>query len=689
MKSNFVNRLDSTKSIAMIAGVGLVFLILGIITSSKLIGKLLFAISAFVIIVAVVLAVRGVLRRLHLISVDLQKVLSVTDGIEKRNADVDSALQTVQRRTLSIPNIAGSVSKGRALQVAMSGVLKGLAEEHGLRANGGISSAQITAVDENLVKKRVMDQVAKHEETRAQTAEVKWQLDHELVLPHNVEVKNLDAVSQHRRLSQRVKAAAIMDPFSFGSFGPELDIVPLQPNIWREQFEENSPEIFICESAWQGVPAGTNPWKAQIYASVNFNYENRKNLLQILEYCKKNNIPTVFWNKEDPTHFTDRVNDFVATAKLFDFVFTTAEEVVPEYDKLMGRSAAHCLPFAVQPRIFHPALVHTNKEENGVVFAGSWYKKHEDRKILQGYLLDECQRAGLDLAIFDRYAGKDNEQFGFPDKYKKYIHPAVPFEKTAALYQKYKYGISINTVIDSETMLARRAFEMAATGCGIITNGTPATRHFFGDAVLNVAVGDRISKEDLDALDDRRLSLMNNVLSEHTYEKRVQALLRTVGISALGATQKVSVVVWVENLDEISKAKASFYALGAVGGNLLLVVSKKVETHRVQEFYKRGIDSVTSVVSEQYWYEYGVRTQTLFDFPYVYVSSNVNELATGSQIQRALNHAVYSPDPVKPAPEAVWPKPAFGDASKGTVMSVAQFDYLMKNGFGEGMMNIV
>lgn len=684
----FLNRFDSAKPIGVTALLAIFLLVIALFSSNNSVRRAFLFVSIVVFSAALVLSVRGVFRRIYLVNKRLEALDHTIARSSQQSMKQKLLLEKIEQHAGLIPAIAGSVSKGRNLQVAMSGIITQLAsgEKRQVAQIHSPKEPDLPQQQSQSPTPLILDNRNGHHKELQQK---QWQLDHELVLPHNVGLKNEQFLSHNLPLTSRTRAAVIMDPFSYGSFSPELDVVPLHPETWRQQIEEHNAEVFICESAWQGVPAKEHPWKARVYSSVRFNYENRKPLLQILEYCKSRGIPTVFWNKEDPTHFADRVNDFVNTARLFDFIFTTAEEMIPNYNKLTGKSSAACLPFAVQPRIFHPALSNEATKDDSVVFAGSWYKNHANRRRLQKHLFDEVLARGLKLDIYDRYYGQDNEQFGFPNEYQQFTHPAIPYEKTASVYQSYRYGLSINTVTDSKTMLARRAFEMAAAGCGIITNGTPATKHFFGEKVLELGIGDKLSDSALQTLDDSRLPLMNEVLEQHTYEVRTKKILDTVGIESISATERVTVVVWVNSLNEITAAKKKFSALGKLGGGLILLVSKEVESHRVQEFYKVGIDSKTSVVSEEYWLERGIRPQTLFDLPLLYVASSVHVIDKPEQIQRAMRHAIYSKEPVKPSASPVWPRLGFDRVDNGVVMQVSAFDYFMKNDFSERMLTIV
>ena len=53
---------------------------------------------------------------------------------------------------------------------------------------------------------------------------------------------------------------------------------------------------------------------------------------QLTEYCHQNDIPVVFWCKEDPVW-----NDaFMAAAGLADYIFTTEIDCIAQYKKNLG-----------------------------------------------------------------------------------------------------------------------------------------------------------------------------------------------------------------------------------------------------------------------------------------------------------------------------------------------------------------
>ena len=244
----------------------------------------------------------------------------------------------------------------------------------------------------------------------------------------------------------------------------------LHPRLWREQLESFEPDFLFCEAAWTGIKGYEGAWRGRVYRDRRLLFDNRGVLLDILSHCRDRGIPTVFWGKEDPTFFQHPVYDFTSTALAFDFIFTTAEECVERY-RALGHPRVGLLPFGVDTARFYP--VDCAPEPGTVVFAGSWFNDQPQRCAALERLLDFSLDRGLRLDIYDRKSGVRKKRFQFPDKYRAYLRPAVPYEETPALFHRYEYAINVNSVTDSATMCSRRLLQLGANGTAIISNETP------------------------------------------------------------------------------------------------------------------------------------------------------------------------------------------------------------------------
>lgn len=393
--------------------------------------------------------------------------------------------------------------------------------------------------------------------------------------------------------------AMIADEFTYNSFKDEFHAVALEPQIWLEQFEAYNPQIFFCESAWSGVDSKLRPWKGQVYASVNFKKENRTVLLEILAHCRKKGIPTIFWNKEDPAHYSDRVHDFVKTAREFDFVFTSAAECVDLYKREHGVKQVFALPFATNPRLFNP--VEMVPRSSNIVFAGSWYANHMQRSLEMEQILDALSTQGRTLEIYDRYHGTSDPLHQWPLKYQPFIKPGQSHDSMPQVYKSSRFGLNFNTVVDSSTMFARRVFELMSCNTLVVSNYSRGVHEMFGELVV---FADReperlhtLSDTEIDALRERALTL---VLSEHTYARRWRDILKIVGLEQDVPDDGMTAAILIRKREDALSAIAWFQQQGAslLGARLLLVVDGAVSgldtAALYQEFNRFGI-GVTSM----------------------------------------------------------------------------------------------
>lgn len=444
-----------------------------------------------------------------------------------------------------------------------------------------------------------------------------------------------------------IKVAFIVDEFTYNSFKYECDAIVLTPSNWREEMAKHQPDLLFCESAWSGTDSVKRPWKGRIYGSTNFPKENRTDLFEIVEYCNNQDIPTVFWNKEDPTHFNDRIHDFVDTATRFDYVFTTAQECVNLYRDEYGIKNVDVLPFATQPRLFNPAG--GKQRSSAVTFAGAWYANHEKRCVDTAAIFDIVLGSGKELRIFDRFHGNGDELHEFPEKYRRFTMPPLAHDNVASAYKMSDFGININTVVDSPTMFARRVFELASCNTMIISNPAEGLSTFFDDEILIINADDDYAEnvEKLRSFDSESIkqAALVKVLSEHTYRHRFAKVLESVGIDYSPINRKISLVCRIRNADEAKAAVTCANRLGDIVESVVLLVSDEVEATYVPELYQDYNKFGVRVVSLEAWKRYGVyegignsRNDVLI------IDATKLEVIGSDRIKKMLVHREYSED---------------------------------------------
>jgi len=378
-----------------------------------------------------------------------------------------------------------------------------------------------------------------------------------------------------------LRIAALVDKFSEQGFKQECDFVNLRRDTWREQIEEFGPTVLLVESAWRGA---ANSW-------TNAVPKLPEELRALTRWCNDRGIPTVFWNKEDPIHFST----FLRTATQFDYILTTDADLVPAYRAEARHHRVGLMPFASQPADHNPRRDAARK--HAAVFAGTYYRRYPERMKDFDAVVDGTSRV-LPVEIFDRVYGTTNESFEFPQKYKDMIVGTLTPEELDLAYKRYELALNMNTVKQSTTMVARRAFELLMSGTPTVSNWARGSQTVFGDIVamsddsegttaqVHRLVHDELFRERIRSLGLRR------TLRDHTYAERInllESMLR--GTPYRVRTVAVTAVLVVNSEAELETMTA--VALSQEGVDVsVTVVTESEEVARVAR--EQGVEVWTS-----------------------------------------------------------------------------------------------
>lgn len=316
-----------------------------------------------------------------------------------------------------------------------------------------------------------------------------------------------------------LRVAAIVDPFTRACLEPEVTLLAVDARTWRLQLPVFQPQLLFVESTWRGAH---DSWKKRI---ASYPGHTDDTLADLVRWCRRRSVPTVFWNKEDPVHF-DR---FLAAAKLFDQVFTTEIACVERY-RVAGITRVAPLLFAAQPALHFPG---TAPRENVVCFAGSYGEAELGaRRTNLEILLDAATE--FPLRILDRQAGAAAN--AFPERYRRFVHPGVDYRALAELQRRYKVFLNVNAVRESRTMFSRRIFELLASGAAVVSSPNVGISELFGGVVAiasdRAQAGFAIRRflED----DPYRVAIasrgIERVAAAHTYAHRLREVCTAVGL---------------------------------------------------------------------------------------------------------------------------------------------------------------
>lgn len=407
------------------------------------------------------------------------------------------------------------------------------------------------------------------------------------------EVKNL----------KDIKVAIICDQFTYDSYKYEFTPISLLPDIWMQQFEDEKPDLFFCESAWDGhnFEGLYGPWRDKISKDYEAEGENRTILFEIIKYCREKSIPTIFWNKEDPPHYRNEKISYAETAKEFDYIFTSSENCIKHYKKDFGHEHVYSLMFAGQPKLFNPLNL-SREHIDEIAFAGSYYSNHPKRAELMENIFDRLIENGQKLLIFNRLYYKN--WGAYPERYNEYVNPPIDYTQTPALYKKMKWGLNFNIVTDSKTMFARRMFELALCNVNILTNYSLGVDEIFGDNVFVFDRSDELPDFNQD-YQENRLNNLYNVLENHTYTKRWKQILDTIGFEYLEDENRVDVIYKVSDADEIDSCVDNFNEIDYPNKTLKILFGGEEDisqNHANCEIYKASeIDELKNDIDSEFW----------------------------------------------------------------------------------------
>lgn len=354
-----------------------------------------------------------------------------------------------------------------------------------------------------------------------------------------------------------LKIAAVVDEFSWRAWQFEADLYTFTPEDWQRTLESRRPDLLLVESTWHGIG---DAWHYQLRDLGKFRDKvGHYCMPDVVQWCRKNGIPTVFYNKEDPPNF----EFFIDSAKLFDVVFTSDASCIAEYRERLGHRRVQALPFAAQPRIHNP--VATGERLGSVCFAGTWYNhRHEARQDAAEAILKPA--VDFDLVIFDRMAASDSKNYRWPDEFQKHLYAALPYDKMVAAYKRFKLFLNINSVADSPTMFARRVFELLACGTPVLSSRSRGIERLLGADLVHMSDNEEETRQLLSRLlyDDEyreRLALLGQrrVFAEHTYSHRLDKILAAVKLESAAPTgPQVDVIACIRSETEVEPAIESF-----------------------------------------------------------------------------------------------------------------------------------
>lgn len=321
----------------------------------------------------------------------------------------------------------------------------------------------------------------------------------------------------------KLTVATVLDEFSKEGFSNEFNLIDLDPENCIEKLKESNVDLLFIESAWR---ACNMKWRLAVNKG-NTRKASIKKIEELTNYCKKQNIPTLFWSKEDPPHFSR----FFPYTKYFDYIATTDRNCVKRYKKLLKHNNVFVLPFAAQPKI------HKYSSLGGRVclpcFAGSFRSNYKRRVEGMRKILKPAMQLGLH--IYDRYLS-DGRKCSFPKEYRSAVIGGLKYSELLKEYTNYRVFLNIDSIFNSPTMLSRRVFELLACGTPVISYPSKAIMNF--NLPVHIVMDEKSTIREIKKLinsDDewKKSSIkgFNRVIPNHTYSNRFYRICKNIGLN--------------------------------------------------------------------------------------------------------------------------------------------------------------
>ncbi len=331
-----------------------------------------------------------------------------------------------------------------------------------------------------------------------------------------------------------LRIGIICDEFFYDSINAAAEFVPLEPTDWREKLP--GVDLLLVVSLWRGLH---EEWKGV----ANINSVDRTKIdavFDMIAESKRLGIPTVFYSKEDPPNY----ERFVEFAKECEYIFTTAEECLPDYVRDTGNPQPKVLRFSVNPLFHNPVGFRKFEKEKSVLFSGSWMAKYPERCKDMSMLFDGVLASGYGLHIFDRNYPA-NKNYLFPPEYFPYVSPSVDHATLQKVHKLFDWAINTNSVQFSKTMFANRAYELQAAGVLLLSNYSLGVNSLLPNVFMAFSsdeVRAILSAYTPEETYERQIAGIRSVLRSDTCFDRMDELYAAVGLERQQKVRRIAVI---------------------------------------------------------------------------------------------------------------------------------------------------
>jgi len=262
--------------------------------------------------------------------------------------------------------------------------------------------------------------------------------------------------------------AVITDEFMFNAYEGGLSMKKATPQNYKEIIGECDALLYI--TCWKGE-RGEWAGEGGIQASAD-----------AMAYARRLGKPAIFQSIEDPSN-TER---FLAVAKQASAVFTACEESLAVYREQTNAESVELLLYATNPALHSPvgcaARLDKPQSASSVLFAGSWMRRYKERCWALGEIFAGTIASGRPLLILDR--NKASIRQAFPIAWQRYIQHPLGHKALQKAHKAFEFNINANSITDSQTMCAMRAYELQAMATLVISNYADSIANAFPNVFI-------------------------------------------------------------------------------------------------------------------------------------------------------------------------------------------------------------
>ncbi len=332
----------------------------------------------------------------------------------------------------------------------------------------------------------------------------------------------------------RLRIGILCDEFFLDSIQAAADFIPLTPENWKAELP--TVDLLLVVTLWRGLH---EEWRG-VANVAHPDTEKINAIFDMIAQTKEMGKPTVFFSKEDPPNYSV----FIQFAQKCDYIFTTAEECLPDYIRDTGNPQPRVLRFSVNPLFHNPVGFRKFEKEKTVMFSGSWMEKYPDRCKDMSMLFDGVLASDYGLHIIDRNY-PSNRKYLFPHAYFPYVSPALDHGTLQKVHKLFDWAINTNSVQFSRTMFANRAYELQATGVLLLSNYSLGVNRLLPNvfmAFTSEEVKAILSTYTPEEIYERQIAGIRSVMRSDTCFDRMDELYEMIGMERQQKVRRIAVI---------------------------------------------------------------------------------------------------------------------------------------------------